>query len=68
MSYLGRTGSAAGQGQSVFGGGGGGAGGALSFPFSWPARLVLLEAAGRDPPEECMAYCDTLGRGEGKRP
>jgi len=34
MSYLWRSGSAAGEGQTVFGGGGGWAGEALSFPFS----------------------------------
>jgi len=46
MSYLGRSGSAAGEGQTVLGGGGGGAGGALSFPFSWRAGLLLLVGVG----------------------
>jgi len=66
MSYLGRSGSAAGEGQTVLGGGGGGAGGALSFPFSWPAGLVLLEGVGRDPLEEGMVCCGTPGRWGGK--
>ena len=35
MLYLGRSGSAEGEGQTVLGGGGGGASRALSFPFSW---------------------------------
>jgi len=42
MAYLGRSGSAEGEGQTVLGGGGGGAGGALSFPISWRAGLELL--------------------------
>jgi len=37
MSYLGRSGSAAEEGQTMLSGGGGGDGGALSFPFSWRA-------------------------------
>jgi len=45
MSYLGRYRSAEGQGQTMLGGGAGGAGGALSFPFSWRAGLVLLLGA-----------------------
>jgi len=53
--YLGRSGSAEGEGQAVLGGGGGGAGGALSFPFSWRAGSVLLEGVGRDPLAECVA-------------
>jgi len=52
MSYLGRSGSAEGEGHPVLGGGGGGAGGALSFPFSWRAELVILVGVGRDPVEE----------------
>ena len=66
MSYLGRSGAAEGEGQTVLGGGEGGAGGALSFPFSWRAGLVLLEVAGREPLEECVACCGTLGRWGGK--
>jgi len=66
ISYLGRPGSAEGVGQTVLGGGGGGARGALSFPFSWQAGLVLLVGVGRDPLEECVACCGTLGRGGGK--
>ena len=66
MSYLGRSGSAEGEGQTVLGGGGGGAGGALSFPFSWGAGLVLLVGAERDRLEECVACCVTLGRWGGK--
>jgi len=66
MSYLGRSGSAEGEGQTVLGGGGGGAGGALSFPFSWRAGLVLLEGVGRDALGECVACCRTLGRWGGK--
>jgi len=62
MSYLGRSGSAEGEGQTVFGGGAGVAGGALSFPFSWRAGLVLLVRAGRDPLEECVACCVVLER------
>ena len=46
MSYLRRSGSAEGEGQTVLGGGGGGAGGALCFPFSWRAELVLLVGVG----------------------
>jgi len=66
MSYLGRSGSAEGEGQTVLGGGGGGAGGALSFPFSWRAGLVLTVGAGRDPLEQCVACCGTLARWGGK--
>jgi len=66
MSYLGRSRSAEGEGQTVLGGGGGGAGGALSFPFSCRAGLVLLEGAGRDPLGYCVACCATLGRWGGK--
>jgi len=61
MSYLGRSGSAAGEGQTVLGGGGGGAGGPLSFPFSWRAGLVLLVGLGRDALEEGVACCGTPG-------
>jgi len=68
MSYLGRSGSAEVEGQTVLGGGGGGAGGALSFAFSWRAGLVLPVGAGRDPQEECMACCGALGRWGGKMP
>jgi len=66
MSYPGRCGSAEGEGQTVLGGGGGGAGGALSFPFSWRAGLVLLVGAGRAPLEEGVACCGTPGRWGGK--
>jgi len=62
MSYLGRSGSAAGEGQTVLAGGGGRAGGALSFPFSWRAGLVLLVGVGRDPLEEGVGCCGTPGR------
>ena len=62
MSYLGRSGSAAGEGQTVFGGGGGWAEGALSFTFSWRVGLVLPMGLGRDPLEGCVACCVTLGR------
>jgi len=60
MSYLGRSGSAEGEGQTVLGGGGGGAGGALSLPCSWRAGLVLLAGVGRDPVEECVVCCGAL--------
>ena len=66
MSYLGRSGSAAGEGQTVLGGGGGGAGGALSFPFSWRAGLVLPVVVGRGPLEEGVAFCGIAGRWGGK--
>jgi len=66
MSYLGRSGSAAGAGQTLLGGGGGGAGGALSFPLSGRAVLVLLVGVGRDPLEEDVACCGTPGRWGGK--
>jgi len=59
MWYLGRSGSAEGKGQTVLGGGGGGTGGALSFPFSWRAGLVLLVGARRDQLEEGVACCAT---------
>jgi len=67
MSYLGRSGSAAGEGHTVLGGGGGGARGALSFPFSWRAGLVLLVGAGRDPPQGVVVCCGAVGRWGGKR-
>jgi len=66
MSYLGRSRLAAGEGQTVLGGGGGGAGGALCFPFSWRAGFVLLAGVGRDRLEECVACCGTPGRWGGK--
>jgi len=66
MSYLGRSGSAEGEGQSVLGGGGAGAGGALSFPFSSRVRLVLPVGVGRGPPEECVECNAMLGRWGGK--
>jgi len=66
MSYLGRSGSAAGEGQTVLGGGGGGAAGPLSFPFSWRAGLVLLVGVGRDPVVQGVACCGTAGRWGGK--
>jgi len=66
MSYLGRSGSAKGQGQTVLGGGGGGAGGALSFPFSSRVGLVLPVGVGRDPPEEYVDCDALLGCWEGK--
>jgi len=50
----------------VLGGGGGGAGGALSFPFSWRAGLVLLVGVGRDQLEDGVACCGTPGRWGGK--
>ena len=49
MSYLGRSASAEGEGQTVLARGGGGAGGALSFHFSWREGLVPLVGVGRDP-------------------
>ena len=61
MSYLVRSWSAAGEGQAVLGGRGGGAGGALSFPFSRRAGLVLLVGVGRGPLEEGVACCGTPG-------
>jgi len=67
MSYLGRSRSAEGQGQTVLGVSGGGAGGALSFAFSWRAGLVLLVGAERDPLGQCVAGYGTLGRWGGKR-
>jgi len=66
MSYLGRSGSAEGEGQTVLAGGGGGAGGALSFPFSWREGLVPLVGVGRDPVGGCVACCGALGRWGGK--
>jgi len=42
MSYLRRSGSAAGEGQTVLGGRGGGARGALSFPFSLTTVTVFF--------------------------
>jgi len=66
MSYLGRSRSAAGEGQTVLGGGGGGAGGALSFPFSWRAGLVLLVGVGQVPLEGGVACCGTPERWGGK--
>jgi len=65
MSYLGRSGSAQGEDQTVLGGGGGGGGWALSFPFSWRAGLLLV-GVGRDQAEESVACCGTLGRWGGK--
>jgi len=67
MSYLGRSGSAAGEGHTVLGGGGGGAGGAFSFPFSSRAGLVPLVGAGRDPPEGGAVCCGAVGRWRGKK-
>jgi len=67
MLYLVRSGSAAGEGHTVLGGGGGGAGRALSFPFSWRAGLVLLVGAGRCPPEGGVVSCGTVGCWGGKR-
>jgi len=55
MSYLGRSGSAEGEGQTVLAGGGGGAGGALSFHFSWREGLALPVWVGRDPVGGCVA-------------
>jgi len=66
ISYLGRSGSAEGDGQTVLGGGGGGAGGALSFPFSWRAGLMVVVGAGQDPLEEGVACCEILGPWGGK--
>jgi len=68
MSYLGRSGSAEGEGHTVLAGGGGGSGGALSFPCSWRAGLLLLEGVGRDPLGECVACCRTSGVGCKRRP
>jgi len=62
MSYLGRSGSAEGEGQTLLSGGGCGAGGPLSFPLSWRAGLVLLVGAVHEPMGECVACCGTLGR------
>ena len=67
MSYLGRSGSAEGEGQTVLAGGVGAARGALSFTFSWREGLVLLVGVGRDPVVGCVAYCGALGRWGGKR-
>jgi len=53
MSYLGRSGSAEGEGQTVLGGSEAGAGGALSFPFSSRVCLVLPVGVGRDP-QRCV--------------
>jgi len=55
MLYLGRSGSAEGEGQTVLVGGWGGAGGALSFPFSWRGGMALLGGVGRDLPGGCVA-------------
>jgi len=66
MSYVGRSGSAEGEGQTVLAGGGGGAGVALSFPFSWREGLVLPVWVGRDPVGGCAACCGALGRWGGK--
>jgi len=66
MSYLGRSGSAEGEGQTVLAGGRGGAGGALSFPFSWREGFVLPVWVGRDPVGGCVACCGALGRWGGK--
>jgi len=66
MSYLGRSGSAEGEGQTVLASGGGGAGGALSFPFSWREGLALPVWVGRDPVGGCEACCGALGRWGGK--
>jgi len=66
MSYLRRSGSAVGEGQTVLGGGGCGAGEALSFPLAWQVGLVLLVGVRRDPLEEGVACCTTPGRWGGK--
>jgi len=66
MSYLGSSGSAAGDRQTVLPGGGGGAGGALSFPFSSQGGLVLLVGAGPEPLEEGVACRETQERWGGK--
>jgi len=68
MSYLARSGSAAGEGQTVFRSCGDGAGGALSSPFSWQAGLVLPVGVGWDPLEECVACCVTTRTGQEKSP
>ena len=61
MLYLGRSGSAERESQTVLGDGGGGAGGALSFPVSWRVGLLLPVGVGRDPPEECIDCGAMLG-------
>jgi len=66
MSYLGRSGSAEGEGQTVLGGGGGGAGGGLSFHFCCREGLVSPVGVGRDLLEACEAGSAMLGRWGGK--
>jgi len=61
-----RSGSAEGEAKTILGGGAGGAGGALSFPFSWRAGLVLLGGVGQDPVEGCVVCCVTLGHWGGQ--
>jgi len=68
MSYLGRSGSAEGEGQTMLGGGGGGAEGALSFPLSSPVGLMLPEGGGALPARRvCRVLCHirALGRKRG---
>jgi len=68
MSYLGRSGSAEGEGQTVLGGGGGVAGGALSFPFSGKRGWCCWR--GRDETHwgSVWPVVGHYGVGEGKRP
>ena len=66
MSYLGRSGSAEREGQTVLGGDGAGAAGALSFPLSYRVGLVLPVGVGRDPPRGSVLCGATLGRWGGK--
>jgi len=66
MSYLGRSGSAEGEGQTVLGGSGAGAGGALSLPFSSREWLVIPVGMGRDTLEEYVAGDAMLGGWGGK--
>jgi len=61
MSYLGRSKSAEGDGQTLLGGGGAGARGALSFPFSSREGLVSPVGVGRVLLEECGAGGAMLG-------
>jgi len=69
MSYLGRSGSSAGEGQTVLGGGGGGAGGVLSFFHFLLASGVGVAGRGGTRPTRgsCGLLWDTraLGRERG---
>jgi len=60
MSYLGRSGSAEGDGHIVLGGCGAGAGGALPCPFFSGEEFVPLVRVGHVLPEECVGGGPTL--------